>query len=115
MKLVADEGIDKPIVDALRIAGFYVIYILESNQGADDTFILTLSNFEERVLLTQDKDFGELVFRMKNVHSGIVLIRLNGYPPLEKAKIVVNLFIEHQSKFVKAFTVIQPNAVRIRQ
>jgi len=42
MKLIADEGVDKPIVDALRIAGFDVNYILESIQGVDDNFILTL-------------------------------------------------------------------------
>ena len=44
MKVVADEGVDKPIVDALRTAGFDVLYILETNQGADDEFILSLAN-----------------------------------------------------------------------
>ena len=115
MKLVADEGVDKPIVDALRIAGFDVIYILETNRGADDIFILTLSNDEERILLTQDKDFGELVFRLKNAHYGVVLIRLNGYSAFDKANLVANLFLVHQDELIKAFTVIQPNAIRIRK
>ena len=96
MKLVADEGVDKPIVDALRTAGFDVLYILETNQGADDEFILNLANEQQRILLTQDKDFGELVFRLKNVHYGVVLIRLNGYIPLDKATIIVNVFQLHQ-------------------
>ena len=74
MKLMADEGVDKPIVDALRKAGFDVAYILESHQGAEDDYILNLANKQERILLTQDKDFGELVFRLKNVHFGVVLI-----------------------------------------
>jgi hypothetical protein len=51
MKLVADEGVDKPIVDALRTAGFDVLYILETNQGADDEFILNLANEQQRILL----------------------------------------------------------------
>jgi predicted nuclease of predicted toxin-antitoxin system len=92
MKLVADEGIDKPIVDRLRNAGCDILYILETNQGADDEFILNLANERKRILLTLDKDFGELVFRLKNVHLCIVLIRLNGYKSLDKATIVEMFF-----------------------
>ena len=44
MKLMADEGVDKPIVEALRKAGFDVLYILESHQEAADDYILTLAN-----------------------------------------------------------------------
>ena len=115
MKLMTDEGVDKPIVDALRKAGFDVTYILESHQGAEDDYILKLANEQERILLTQDKDFGELVFRLKNVHFGVVLIRLNGYKPAEKASIVTKLFLKYQIQLIKAFTVIQPNAIRIRK
>ena len=68
MNLLADEGIDKPIVDALRNAGFNVVYILETNPGVDDDFILSLADAEKRIVITQDKDFGELVFRLKRVH-----------------------------------------------
>jgi predicted nuclease of predicted toxin-antitoxin system len=64
MKLIADEGLDKPIVDVLRNAGFDVLYVLETNQGANDELILAIANSEHRILLTQDKDFGELVFRL---------------------------------------------------
>ena len=115
MKLIADEGVDKPIVDALRLSGFDVLYILETNQGAEDEFILSLANQEQRILLTQDKDFGELVFRLKNAHYGVVLIRLNGYLSSEKADIIVRLFIKYKDELVKSFTVIQPNAIRIRK
>lgn len=44
MKLIADEGVDKPIVDTLRKAGFDVIYILETHRGAEDDIILSLAN-----------------------------------------------------------------------
>ncbi len=57
---LADEWVDKPIVDVLRSNGFNVLYILETNPGADDEFILTMANADKRILLTQDKDFGEL-------------------------------------------------------
>ncbi len=115
MMLLADEGVDKPIVVALRTAGFDVLYILESHQGSDDAFILELSNQQQRILLTQDKDFGELVFRLKNAHFGVILIRLAGHTANEKANVVVKIIIEHKIELIKAFTVIQPKAVRIRK
>ena len=114
MNLIADEGVDKPIVDALRNAGFNVVYILETNQGADDQLVLDIANNKRRIL-TQDKDFGELVFRLKNAHFGVVLIRLNGYSSLDKAATVLKLILKYQTELYKSFTVIQPNAIRIRK
>jgi predicted nuclease of predicted toxin-antitoxin system len=60
MNLLADEGVDKPIIDALRRFGIDVKYILETNQAAKDNYILNMANEEKRILVTQDKDFGEL-------------------------------------------------------
>jgi predicted nuclease of predicted toxin-antitoxin system len=59
MKFLADEGVDKPIVDQLRVSGFDIHYVLETHQGSDDETVLRLANEEDRILLTQDKDFGE--------------------------------------------------------
>ena len=115
MNLLADEGIDKPVVDALRQAGFDVQYVLESNPGADDELILSIANTQQRILLTQDKDFGELVYRLRTSHSGVILIRLAGLSPSLKAEIVRNMLLEHQTELQNAFTIIQPNAMRIRR
>lgn len=115
MRLLADEGVDKPIVEALRIAGFDVAYILEDKQGADDEFILKMSLEQGRLLITQDKDFGELVFRLRQAHYGVILIRLLGFLPDAKAKIVVKVLLQHKEELIKSFTVIQPHAIRIRK
>ena len=69
MRLLADEGVDKQIVTKLRLSGFEVMYILQTHQGADDEFVLNVSNEQERVLITQDKDFGELVYRLRKAHN----------------------------------------------
>lgn len=115
MKFLADEGIDKPIVDLLRSENFDVVYILETYRGMDDDLIMAKANAEERVLLTQDKDFGELVFRLKQVHHGVILIRLEGYNPQAKASIVLNVIRKHNTRLKNSFAVIQPNAIRIRK
>ena len=115
MNLLVDEGVDKPIVDALRLAGFNVVYILETNKGAEDNLILALANTQKRLLLTRDKDFGELVFRLKQTHYGVILIRLEGYSAILKAQITVNAIMKYKEALISAFTVIQPNAIRIRK
>lgn len=113
--LLADEGVDKPIVESLRAAGFNVTYILETNPGVEDERILTVAYLQQRVLITQDKDFGELVFRLQQAHYGVILIRLQGYAPAVKAEITTSLILRYQNLLIKSFTVIQPNAIRIRK
>lgn len=115
MRLLADEGVDKPIVDLLRASGFDIHYILETNRGIDDEKVLQIANQEERVLLTQDKDFGELVYRLQKVHFGVILFRLGSLRPKDKAALITHILIQHQDRMLNAFTVIQPNAIRIRK
>ena len=61
MNLLADENVDAPIVAALRAAGHRVRYVLELDPGIDDPRVLALANADQTLLLTSDKDFGELV------------------------------------------------------
>lgn len=65
MNFLADENVDRQIVERLRYVGFNVRYIAETAAGISDDEVLDLANSEESLLLTADKDFGELVFRLK--------------------------------------------------
>ncbi len=114
MKFVADEGVDGQIVESLRAAGHDVLYIAESGVGTNDDIILRYANDEDRILMTRDKDFGELVYRKKQIHSGIVLNRLYELPSETKAKIVVNVISKYGKELYGSFTVIQPGRVRIK-
>lgn len=115
MKFVADEGVDAPIVALLREQGFDVIYIAEVAAGSPDDIILAYANEEERVLITRDKDFGELVFREQKVHTGIILNRLYELSIEEKAKLVLEVIQEFGDELLGSFTVIQPGKVRIKK
>lgn len=75
MRLLADENIPAPLVRALREQGIDVLYIAEFNRGITDEEVLRVSVAERRPILTEDRDFGELVFRFKRAASGIVLLR----------------------------------------
>jgi len=115
MKLVADECIDRPIVDRLRSLGHDVAYVPELDPGITDDEVLTLANDSQSVLLTGDKDFGELVYRLGRVSCGVVLIRLRGLSSDQKSEMIASAFEEHPDEFTNAFTVISPGVLRIRR
>ena len=94
MKIVADEGVDRPIVERLRHDGYEVVYIAEDASGSTDDQVLALDNTRAALLLTIDKDFGELVFRLNCVDHGVVLVRLEGLQATTKAAVVAQAFRE---------------------
>jgi len=115
MKLLADESVDGPIVELLRQDGHEVLYIAEIHPGISDSNVLDIANQEKCTLLTADKDFGELIFRQERISTGIILIRLAGFPPLKKAVFVATLLNQHRDEIQRAFTVISPTSIRIRK
>ena len=115
MNLVADEGVDRHIVERLRQDGHTVQYIAELEPGISDDFVLTVANQENAPWLTADKDFGELIYRQKRLTSGIILIRLAGLSPTQKAEIVSRGINRHQNELLNAFAVVIPGAIRIRR
>lgn len=115
MNFFADEGVDGQIVARLREDGHDVLYAAEDFSGVGDEEILRLSNENERILITRDKDFGELAYRDKSIHSGIILSRLYELPSEKKAVIVSNVIQQFKEQLIGSFTVIQPGRVRIKK
>ena len=114
MKFVDDEGVDAPIVRVLRNQNHDVFYIAESLKSISDERILKIANQKKSVLITADKDFGELVFRRKQVHHGVLLLRLKGLKPKRKAEILSEVVEEIGDRIVKAFVVVHPGHYKIR-
>ncbi len=105
MNFVANEGIDQPIVKLLRQEGHAVWYIAEMSPSISDEEVLQLANDQQAILLTFDKDFGELVFRQNQAAHGVVLFRLHGFAPQEKAKLVLKIAQEHEQELRPSGTV----------
>ena len=81
-----------------------------------DPDVLSRAMRDGRVLLTDDKDFGELVVREGRPHRGVVLLRLAGMPVVERAELVSRLFAASSADLVDAFTVVEPDGrVRVRR
>jgi predicted nuclease of predicted toxin-antitoxin system len=113
MKFVADESVDA-IVDRLRLHGHEVDYVAELAPSLSDDEVLDRANNQGALLVTEDKDFGELVYRLRRVHGGAVLVRLSGVSSPLKASIVADVIRERGSELQNAFAVISPASVRIR-
>jgi predicted nuclease of predicted toxin-antitoxin system len=114
MILVADEGIDREIVAQLRKDGHEVFYIAEMLPSVSDSDILDLARKKNSVLITSDKDFGELVYRQGRIHTGVILLRLAGLRNKHKAILIAAALKEHGSRLSRSFSVISPGLFRTR-
>jgi predicted nuclease of predicted toxin-antitoxin system len=114
LTLLCDEGVDRPIVDRLRQAGFEVLYVAEMSPGMADEEVLELARRASALLITADKDFGELVFRQRRASGGVLLLRLAGLSEEEKSAAVLSVLSGHGSELVGAFSVLSPQRLRIR-
>ena len=114
MKIVADENIDSEIVSRLRADGHEVIYVSEESPGIDDQSVLSRSVQTDGVLLTADKDFGDIVFRLRQVHAGVLLVRLGGIGADRKAALVSAAFNDHGNELSSGFAVLSDRSLRFR-
>ena len=114
MTLLIDENIDKPIVDVFRDLELKIISISDISPGITDEEVLNIANRESAVILTSDKDFGELIFRKRLINKGVVLVRLHGISADEKKSIVREFVNKYLDKIENSFCVISKNNIRIR-
>ena len=113
MNIVADENIAFQVVERLRQDGHNVRYTI-LGLSIEDRVVLELANQQKTLILTDDKDFGELVIRHRQQTSGVMLIRLPGLPPLQKAEIVAYVIEQYGDNLINAMCVVTPQKVRIR-
>jgi predicted nuclease of predicted toxin-antitoxin system len=114
MNILADESVDSSIVAELRARGHHVIYVAECEPGLADDDVLSRATAAQAVLLTADKDFGELVFRQRRASGGVVLLRLKGLLAETKGQIVGEFLADHEPRLAAGFAVIAPGKLRIR-
>ncbi|MDO8433002.1 MAG: DUF5615 family PIN-like protein [Candidatus Binatus sp.] len=113
MRFVADESCAAQIVEALRIAGHDVLAISEVMQGAEDEAVIQAATNDDRVLLTEDNDFGKLVYARHRKNAGVVLIRFPNQVRAQKPRAVLELVALRGDRLRGNFSVLQPGRVRI--
>ena len=115
LSLLADENIDQRLVSSLRLAGISVYSVAESSTGITDEEVMRLSEDLGALILTDDKDFGEIVFRKQRSCPGIVLLRLTGVDYSRKADHLIQVINRYGSEMIGKFVVITAERVRIRK
>jgi predicted nuclease of predicted toxin-antitoxin system len=113
LRFLADESCDFLVVRALRAVGYDVAAVAELSPRAPDADVIALAVKEQRVLLTEDKDFGQLVFAANRESGGVILIR---YPSTQRARladVIVGLVIAEGRSLRGTFAVLQPGRVRL--
>ena len=114
MRFLADECCDTGLVSSLRGDGHDVIYVLEGKPGVSDDEVLIEAYNEERILVTEDKDFGELVYRLKKPSRGIVLIRMDVKERHMKWLRLKKLIENYEERLPGHFVVIDTQKFRFR-
>lgn len=112
--MLVDEGVDYPVVKRLRKHEYDVDSVLEQEPGISDDKVLDRAVSEERIVVTSDKDFGEMIFRQHYEVPGVILLRLSGLSPTEKAEIVTDVVDDADHKLIDRFTVVDPEKIRMR-
>jgi len=113
MRFLADESCDFAVVRALRTAGFDVLSISESTPRAEDSEVIGLALRGERIVLTEDKDFGRLVYSHGQETLGVIFLRFPTSARRQISKDVVNLVKQQGEKLARSFITVQPGRIRI--
>jgi len=113
MKWLADENFPFPAFRRLELEGFDIKHIGIENPSTEDHSIIETALAQNRVILTFDSDFGELVFRFGLAPPGVIYFRLTSYGLTDPAALLIRLLEEGYS-FKNYFTVIGLNTIRQR-
>jgi len=114
VKLLADECCPARIFHALRDGGFDVTYIFETARGSSDTQVASMAIAENRIILTADYDFGEMVVRDRVPLPGVIIIAPWQEPIAERTARVVQALTTPGAEFAGRLTIIARDRVRLR-
>ncbi|OGV62040.1 MAG: hypothetical protein A3K19_27495 [Lentisphaerae bacterium RIFOXYB12_FULL_65_16] len=115
MNFLVDVGVGRSVESVLRQPGHDVRTVRDLDPRMTDDTILELAVREGRIVVTMDKDFGELVYNSGLAHAGVLLLRIEDATGPEKAAVVSGILERHGGELEGAFCVFQRNRLRIRR
>lgn len=116
MIFLANENFPKAAFLLLRERQHIVHSVLEEFPGADDPFVMNLARERNAVILTFDKDYGELIYHRKlPVPPGVIFFRFDPITPLEPATLILEYLKQPEINFDNLFTVIGRESLRQRE
>jgi predicted nuclease of predicted toxin-antitoxin system len=114
VNFLADECCDAVFVAGLRGDGHDILYVRDAMPGADDVAVMDTAFRGGRIVLTEDKDFGELAVRLRLPAVGLVLSRIDPADTATKLTRMRELIRDHAGRLAGTFTVVEENRFRFR-
>ncbi|MGE5340952.1 MAG: DUF5615 family PIN-like protein [Candidatus Omnitrophota bacterium] len=114
-KFLADECFSFLLTATLRDRGYDVLWVGEINPGIDDTEVFEISRKDGRIILTEDKDFGELAIRFGHKAKGIILLRIDPEKIELRERMILELFKNFPDKLEGHLITIDDEKFRFRK
>jgi predicted nuclease of predicted toxin-antitoxin system len=115
MRFLANENIPMASIQLLQKFDHNVLAISEGSIGLDDETVLRTAREQQRILITFDRDYGELIFkRQLPAPPGVLYLRFDPVTPTEPAEFLLTLLRAGEPKFENQFTVLSRNQIRQR-
>jgi predicted nuclease of predicted toxin-antitoxin system len=115
LKFLVDVGVGKKVEDFLYKSGYDVLPVRKINPRMSDVEIIGIAAKDNRIIITMDKDFGELVYNSDMINKGILLLRTENCSGDKKAKILSEILINYSSELKDNFCVFSKDRLRIRR
>ncbi len=112
MRFLVDECTGPQVAKWLRDKGYEVFSVFDESRGIADDVVYSKAFDENWILVTNDKDFGEMVFRERRPHHGIIFLRLDDERSANKIETLKRLFANHVDKISGQFVTVTENKVR---
>ena len=115
LKFLVDVGVGKKVEEYLLEKGYDTKAVRSLDQRMPDQEIVRLAALEKRIIITMDKDFGELVYHSGMDHSGILLLRLEDATGSEKQQVIAKILTKYADNMENNFCVYQNKKFRFRR
>jgi len=113
MRFLVDECTGPAVAKWLLQQNLDVFSVYDEIRGANDREVIQKAYEQNRILITNDKDFGELVFRVKMPHKGVILLRLEDERSANKIAVLRRLIEKYEKSLQGYFIVVTETTVRI--
>ena len=113
MKFLVDECVGPTAAKWLKQHNYDALSIYDDIPGIDDEAVLHKAVTENRILITSDKDFGEMIFKNKRPHCGVLLLRLIDEKPTNKIRILESILENYHQDLSGNFVVATEKTIRI--
>ena len=112
MRFLVDECTGPSVASWLRVQNHDVFSVFDEARGMDDDGIITKALDENRILITNDKGFGDKIYQDGRLHKGVILLRLEDERPASKVRVLSRLLAKYASRIPDSFLVVTERQVR---